>query len=377
MERCASSAADVDAFLALLRYTGEHYVPAADASVSLDQFVADTAIDRAVAKRAFKYAEIDGGRFTKGRSEGNLTPDRFSRRLRNVRSLDDLNEQLRIEADAMSIPGVPATRGVESSIDADATELAQNASSPNIFLSHSGHDAPLAEFLESTIRAQAPAARVFRTSRPDQLPSGESWFRSIEDNLRSASAYLVLITSNSETRPWILFETGAAWFSKKPLVPVVAGISKESLDEPLRLLQLLDLEVEAEADVAFRRLAIPPPELKSFANAARTIASALKSSARAKPEWDEVMFEGNRYVWGGPVHTLPLGTDGVSPDGLLDALRKSGLMLVSGAKDDPDGARARKGFSPLFLVDKWSARHWLYTKDGQLLYAKPSPTPRT
>ncbi len=207
-----------------------------------------------------------------------------------------------------------------------------------------------------------PSAEVFRTSRPDQLPSGESWFRSIEDNLRSASAYLVLITSNSEARPWILFETGAAWYSQKTLVPVVVGIRKESLDEPLRLLQLLDFEVEDEADVAFRRLEIPPPALKTFVDAVRTIASALKSNQKAKPEWDEIMFEGDRYVWGGPVHLLSLGPDRASPTGLLDALRKSGLTLVSGLKDDPGGAKASRGYNPLFLVDRWEGRHWLYTR---------------
>jgi predicted nucleotide-binding protein len=125
--RCASSAADVDAFLTLLRYAGEHYVRDTGASISLEGFVADTAIDPVIAKRAFKYGEIDGGRFWRGRTDTSISPDRFSRRLLNVQSLDDLHEQLRIEADAMTIPGIPATRSIWSSGDSEGGELTESS----------------------------------------------------------------------------------------------------------------------------------------------------------------------------------------------------------------------------------------------------------
>jgi hypothetical protein len=74
--------------------------------------VADTGIDPVIAKRAFKYGEIDGGRFWRGRTDTSISPDRFSRRLLNVQSLDDLLEQLRIEGDAMTLPNIPSTRSI-------------------------------------------------------------------------------------------------------------------------------------------------------------------------------------------------------------------------------------------------------------------------
>lgn len=187
----------------------------------------------------------------------------------------------------------------------------------------------------------------------------------------------MLITPNSAHRAWILFETGAAWYSQKTLVPALVGMEKEALDEPMRLLQVLALDAADEAGVVFGRLGVQAPELKTFVNAVRTIASTLPSSAKARPEWQEATFDGERYVWGGPVHQLPLGAGKVAPLGVYDFLKSKGLALRSGFIDDPDGAEASQGYHPLFLVDKWDSRHWLWTKDRQVLYAKPSVSEAT
>lgn len=241
---------------------------------------------------------------------------------------------------------------------------------PKIFLSHAAADAALAEFVEQTITGLETNATVFRTTRPDQLPSGESWFRTIEENLRSSSAYLVLLTATSKERPWILFETGAAWYSDRPLVPVLAGIRREQLDEPLRLLQLLDLERPEDVPVVFSRLGIPAPDAGVFANAVHALASALRSGRKAKPEWDEVTIGGNRYVWGGPTHLLPDGQGLPARQEVIEILNKDGLTFRSDFADDPDGVEASQGFVPLYYVDRWDAKHLLYTEHGQVLYVK-------
>ena len=94
---------------------------------------------------------------------------------------------------------------------------------------------------------------VFRTTRLGQIPAGKEWLAVIQQNIRDADAYLVLLTPWSMSRPWINFETGAAWFSERKLVPVVAGdLAKDVVVEPLRSLQLLSLEDPAEATILKR-----------------------------------------------------------------------------------------------------------------------------
>jgi hypothetical protein len=193
----------------------------------------------------------------------------------------------------------------------------------------------------------------------------------IEDSLRAATHYLVLITPNSALRPWILFETGAAWYSSKPLVPALIGMTSTSAGEPLRLLQLLQFDVQAEAAVIFERLGVPPPDMPTFINALTTIQSSLPSSALARPKWDEIIFNGDRFLWGGPTHVLSEGAGVPVPSGLVEALRSAGLVVRSGFVGDRDGAEASKGFVPVFYVDRWDAKHWVWTPERQVLYARP------
>ncbi len=240
-----------------------------------------------------------------------------------------------------------------------------------IFLSHAAQDGPLAEYLEETMRGAQPDLTVFRTTRPDQLVPGRSWFRDIEDNLRAASGYLVLLTPNSADRPWILFETGAAWYSQHVLVPVVVGMDKGELREPLRLLQLLSLEEPGEAAAAFFQLGLTLADPRGFTAAVKAIAAGLPKGTD-QPSWDELSVNGSRYVWGGPLHSLPDGAGQPAPDALIPALHEAHLEVRSGFHGDPDGAEASLGFRPVYLVDQHGAKHSLWTKDRQVLYARPT-----
>jgi hypothetical protein len=112
-----------------------------------------------------------------------------------------------------------------------------------LFLSHCATDIELAEYLEQSLRDAIPGIEVFRTTRPGGIPSGQDWFKIITEHLRVADCFLVLLTEASVQRPWISFETGAAWFSERPLVPLLApGVVSSQVPEPIRLLQHIPLD---------------------------------------------------------------------------------------------------------------------------------------
>lgn len=94
---------------------------------------------------------------------------------------------------------------------------------PVVFLGHAAADAALAEYLEAAITASVPDCDVFRTTRIGQIPSGIPWFQHVTSRLAGASRYVVLLTPISQTRPWVSFETGAAWMTGRTLVPALGG----------------------------------------------------------------------------------------------------------------------------------------------------------
>ena len=92
-----------------------------------------------------------------------------------------------------------------------------------IFLSHAASDRELAQLVHSEIMRVHPNATVFVASRAGDIRADEDWLSVIQRELRAANTYFVLLTPSSIERPWVWFETGAAWMSGKRLVIARAG----------------------------------------------------------------------------------------------------------------------------------------------------------
>jgi len=108
------------------------------------------------------------------------------------------------------------------------------------------------EFLEKTF---GQAIEVFLASSWDSIPPGDDWFKRIEEAIETCTIMLVLSSTESVGRPWILFETGAAWFSKKKVIPVChRGMTPSALPEPIRRLQAVDINAPSQAE-SFSKLA--------------------------------------------------------------------------------------------------------------------------
>lgn len=74
-----------------------------------------------------------------------------------------------------------------------------------VFVSHASEDRPLALCLAAEIEKRLPATSTFVASRTGDIPAG-AWFRTIEQELRGADAYVTVITRASKNRPWVLWE---------------------------------------------------------------------------------------------------------------------------------------------------------------------------
>ncbi len=131
---------------------------------------------------------------------------------------------------------------------------------PTVFLSHAATDDPIVRVLhDEIIRIFANGVIVFASSVPGKVAPGADWLCNVNDQLRAASAVLVLITPVSLNRPWIWFEVGASWSKMEDgrgrIIPVcVPEIDKGTLPEPLSRLQAMSLGKAAETREIFQTL---------------------------------------------------------------------------------------------------------------------------
>jgi hypothetical protein len=131
----------------------------------------------------------------------------------------------------------------------------QIPSETRIFISHIADEqseiAGAKEFLEKTF---GQSIKIFAASSWDSVQPGDDWFKRIEEAISSSDVMLVFLSTESVNRPWILFETGAAWFSKKKVIPVCyKGMIPSALPEPIRRLQAVDINANTPAE-SFSRL---------------------------------------------------------------------------------------------------------------------------
>jgi len=108
-----------------------------------------------------------------------------------------------------------------------------------LFISHISEERAVAELVKSVLgRDFLGLLEVFVSSDTQSIAAGEEWLRSIERALRDCTIFVILCSPESIRRPWINFETGAAWMREIPIVPVChAGLFPPDLPMPLSLKQ--------------------------------------------------------------------------------------------------------------------------------------------
>jgi hypothetical protein len=171
-------------------------------------------------------------------------------------------------------------------------------------------------------------------------------------------------------RPWISFETGAAWALDRLLIPVVAGMRKDEVPEPLRSLQLLSIEDQAEAAEVFRLLGVELKDPTTFTAAVRALARKSVGSALLAEGWEYFEYDGLRYAWEGPFDRLNLSNPVPERPGLVNAIKEMGYGVTTGVRGDLLSQNA-KGYVQLFEIDRFSRAHEIVSKDSQVYLIRP------
>lgn len=114
-----------------------------------------------------------------------------------------------------------------------------------VFISCIHEDERVAKSLQALIRMEVQSGgNVFLSS---DLQPGELWLEKIREALESCTVLVSLLSVRSIRRPWIGFETGAAWIQRRPIIPVCIGkMSKASLPPPYEGMQAVVLPGHAD-----------------------------------------------------------------------------------------------------------------------------------
>jgi len=246
-----------------------------------------------------------------------------------------------------------------------------------LFLSHAAIDRKLAEHVRQTLLAAMPGLRVFLASKPGHIEAARPWFQEILSELESADLYVVLLTPQSVDRPWIAFESGAAWMSDRKLVLATAGgLVKASIPWPLGGLQALALDDAEDAEHAFRSLGVRLPEPKAFAAEMVALGRQTTVEAAHLAGWIGVELGDRFFAWDGPMFELKEDTPVPSSASITDAIREAGHEPVFGVPQDRLSAIAG-GWKQVFETDRLRWRRQVVGGGGgQFLYVRPPKKPR-
>lgn len=160
-----------------------------------------------------------------------------------------------------------------------------------IFISHSSKDADLALALIDLLKAGlAIAADQIRCSSVDgyRLPVGVNTEDKLRDEVNAAKVVIGLITPNSLSSYYVMFELGARWGADRFLAPLLAGVKTSELSGPLSLLNALSASNDAQlhqllADIARQLGLLVQPAASYVRNiaAVKSLAGSLANPATA------------------------------------------------------------------------------------------------
>lgn len=217
-----------------------------------------------------------------------------------------------------------------------------------LFLSHSSKDLALVEALVDLVRSALNLrSDTIRCTSLDgyRLPGGANTQEHLRAEVQNAELLLGVISSASVDSVYVIFELGARWGAKKPLLPLLApGASPGLLEGPLAGLNALRLDSASQIQQLVRELASclkmrqqPPASYQKHIDAILAMArsetnkeSSPKDSRRQSASVSgraKQLFLGGCGV-GNKLTIAPLGpgSDTSDLDDFIACLNKTGLF---------------------------------------------------
>ena len=163
-----------------------------------------------------------------------------------------------------------------------------------VFISHSSRDAGLAEAIADLLRsALRLSSQEIRCTSVDgyRLPGGADTDEHLRDEIVSVPVLIGLISETSVASAYVLFELGARWGARQPLIPLLApGVTATSLRGPLLGLNALECSSASQlhqfvSDVArhLGEVVEPPASFQRHIDLVARKAPSVPTAPAARP----------------------------------------------------------------------------------------------
>jgi TIR domain len=276
--------------------------------------------------------------------------------------------ETRLQWLASSVPSSPA-------ITTTRTNETEPERIHSVFLSHASADQHIAKYVQERLTDGKHGLKVFLSSVPGHIPAGSDWLARVKGEIDDADAYLILLTPASITRPWVIFETGAAWMSKRALLPVRAGgLAASDLPMPLGTFQTLSFEDPREAFHVFTQLGSRLGDPEGFAARVRELGRTSNATGAVDAEWEGILINDRYFAWAGPyLYSVQDRRSTPEPPELIHALRERGFVPSFGNRARLKNYLA-KGRRQVFETDRSSWRREVVNSVDQVLLIRDAPS---
>lgn len=234
-----------------------------------------------------------------------------------------------------------------------------------IFISHAVANSGLAIKLADLFEASScHGVKTFVSSRAGDIPSHEEFFESIKENIKNADAYIVILTPESVLRPWVNFESGAAWFfseylneNKKLIFLRMKSLSTDEIPQPISNKQIYKLDEYDDLLAVLNNLDLSVEKLEDkFTQIIQEVSQNVQTGNN-ECSWEGVLINNVYYAWSGPLENLQDYDFTIAPHGLLEEIEKRGLKprWATPEKITNHIDRVDRGMAQVFATDreKW------------------------
>lgn len=217
---------------------------------------------------------------------------------------------------------------------------------------------------------------TFVASRPGDIRADEDWLRGVERALQEADAYIVVLTPESVLRPWVHFESGAAWFSGRRLIFVrIGALSTDEIPLPIASRQVYALDNPEQLRAIFQALELPVLNAEELVRRFVLEAAADVLAGGDEPAWEGIQLQGVFYAWSGPLLHLQDRESVPPPAGLLEGIQRRGLAPRWAARDRVP-QHIERGLSQVFATDQRTWRRPIMDRGRPLMVGNPYVEPR-